>query len=188
MVDVPGVKQVLSPLRSEFLADTSWDNQLSEHDFLSTLLMTPSIDLALANGRISLVEELSLNKKARNFSRGGFFLKQDPVVKVVHYLLEQFDQWEDRLYHGLKRILVELIKPSNGQHQPTEGLFITMLNTSYLKIKLVETFFLPEGEEIIGEERPIAQQEYSKIITIGDKLDLNETPIFTEFLGTFKVK
>lgn len=188
MVEMPQVNGVVDPLRSEFIATASWESPLSEHDFLSTLLMTPSIDLALANGKISLSEELSLNKKARSFSRGGFFLKQDPVVKVVHYLLDQFEHWEDRFYRGLNSILITLLPPSNGHPNGGEGLFETMLNTPYLMIKLVETFFLPEGEEIMGRKRTMAAQEYQKLITIGNKLGFHETPFFQEFLNTFQIR
>ena len=187
MAELPSINQVVEDLRKEFLTATSWD-KVSHHDFLSSMLMAPSIDMALANGSISLVEELSLNKKARNFSKGGFFLKQDPVVKIVSHLVKQFDEWEERLYQGLRRILNILILPSNGHGQLGEGIFITMMNTSYLMIKLVETFFLPEGEEIINEERSIAQQEYSKLVSIGDKLELSHSPIFKEFLSTFQIK
>ena len=48
---------------------------LSEHDFLSLILMTPTVGIALANGSISLFEELALNKMARKMSKGGYFLK-----------------------------------------------------------------------------------------------------------------
>lgn len=191
LVNIPEVSAVVDDLRVQF-QKTSALEEISEHDFLSSMLMAPPIGMALANGTVSLLEELSLNKKARSFSKGGFFLKQDPVVQVVKYLMQQFDFWEDQFYEELRKIMAVVLVPSILPKMPEEegahGIFLTMMNTSYFHIKLLETFFLPEGEDIINCPRQVGLKEYQKLISIGEKLQLNKVPMFCKFLETFEVK
>ena len=58
--------------------------------------------MALANGSVSLFEELALNKKARKLSKGGYFLKKDPVVYAMKFLLDKYDIWEARFFEVLR--------------------------------------------------------------------------------------
>ncbi len=182
-MEIPEISSIVSELKKEFVVH---QENISNHDFLSSMLMAPPIAMALANGSVSLMEEMSLNKKARNFSKGGFFLKKDPVVRLVQQLIESFDRWEHKFYQALEDIVQRLLKANDSIKE--NDVFLVMLNTPYLIIKLIETFFLPEGEDIIDSQRPISKIEYEKMHWLGQKLALDQVPLFDKFLGTFEVK
>lgn len=185
LIEIPEVGAIVDELKQEFLAE---QEQVSDHDFLSSMLMAPPIAMALANGSISLIEEMGLNKKARNFSKGGFFLKKDPVVRLVQKLIDSFERWELKFYQALEGIVHKLLTPQNTNSNQEGPVFLVMLNTPYLIIKLIETFFLPEGEDIIDNQRPISKIEFEKMDWLGQKLALDEVPLFHKFLETFEVK
>jgi len=185
LIEIPEVGAIVDELKQEFLTE---QQQVSDHDFLSSMLMAPPIAMALANGSISLIEEMGLNKKARNFSKGGFFLKKDPVVRLVQQLIDSFERWELKFYQALEGIVHKLLTPERSNLNHEGPVFLVMLNTPYLIIKLIETFFLPEGEDIIDTQRPISKIEFEKMDWLGQKLALDEVPLFHKFLETFEVK
>ncbi|MGB3465403.1 MAG: hypothetical protein WBA74_09035, partial [Cyclobacteriaceae bacterium] len=80
MVERESILSAVNELKIDFLKTEAPYLEISDHDFLSLVMMTPTVGIALANGSVSLFEELALNRKARKLSKGGYFIKKDPVV------------------------------------------------------------------------------------------------------------
>ena len=76
--------------------------EISDHDFLSLIIMMPSISITLSTGDISLMEEMALNKKARTISKGGHYLKKDPVVYAMSFLVKSAAKWEDQFFETIR--------------------------------------------------------------------------------------
>jgi hypothetical protein len=191
LVEIPEIRTVVKPIYEGFIRQEKQFEHLSLHDFLSGLLITPSIALAMVDGTTSLFEELTLNKKARRFSKGGFFLQQDPVVRMVTYLRGNFHQWETKFMAGIKEILKEVIPERShikcSDFQEEQPMFQSLMKTPYILVRFLETFFLPEGEEITNK-RIISPLEFEKINSLGDQLQLAELNLFRNFIKTFEVK
>ena len=192
LLDISDVYNIVADLHQTFTEAEEGLKNISIHDFLSGMLMLPSIALARVDGTTSLFEELSLNKKARRFSKGGFFLQQDPVVKMVSLLQTSFGQWETKFFKSLSKILTVVIPEITpggitNEHKQENDIFLSVMNSSYILIKLLETFFLPEGEEITNKRR-ISELEHQAITSIGDQLQLSDIPSFKSFIKTFEVK
>jgi len=187
---IPDVQDVVEKLHRTFREEECEFREISLHDFFSGMLMAPSIALAGVDGATSLFEELSLNKKARVFSKGGYFLRQDPVVNMVTHLQSKFQLWESRFFKGINKILIAVIPEIYaGENSKTKdlGYFLAVMKSSYILIKFLETFFLPEGEEITNKRR-ISILEHQKIISIGNQLQLSEIGSFRNFVKTFEIK
>jgi hypothetical protein len=191
LLDIPEVKRIVHQLHQAFTEEETELRDISLHDFLSGVLLAPSVALAQVDGTTSLFEELSLNKKARRFSKGGFFLRHDPVVKMIMLLQTRFQHWEQRFFQALKRILktvVPEISSDYEQHNVNANQpFTLFMNSSYILIRFLETFFLPEGEEISNKRR-ISYLEFQKITSIGKQLRLSKLGSFRNFVTTFEVK
>ena len=97
-------------LKKDFLKAEAQFLDIGDDDFVALMLLAPSVGVALANGSISLFEELSLNKKARFLSRGSYFLKKDPIVHGLKYLIKQFDQWESKCYAFVKLVMFSTLR------------------------------------------------------------------------------
>ena len=61
MIEIPEVLETIITSRKEFIEKEANFLEISEHDFLSLVMMTPTVGMALANGTVSLLEELALN-------------------------------------------------------------------------------------------------------------------------------
>ena len=191
LLDIPEVSRIVHQLHQAFTEEETELRDISLHDFLSGVLLAPSVALAQVDGTTSLFEELSLNKKARRFSKGGFFLRHDPVVKMIILLQTRFQHWEQRFFQALKQILktvVPEISSDYEQHNGDSTQPVTLfMNSSYILIRFLETFFLPEGEEISNKRR-ISYLEFQKITSIGEQLRLSKLGSFRNFVTTFEVK
>jgi hypothetical protein len=190
LLDIPEVKVIVEPLHLSFIEEEQPINNISLNDFFSGLLLTPSVALAQVDGTTSLFEELSLNKKARRFSKGGFLLHHDPVIKMINHLQTSFKHWEQRFLEALNKILgVVVPEISNVSRAATDTRvsFHTFMHASYILIRLLETFFLPEGEEITNKRR-VSNLEYQKISSIAENLQLSSIVFFQNFIKTFEVK
>lgn len=192
LLEIPEVRRTVEKLCDQFKEEEREFNNLNLHDFLSGMLMTPSVALAMVDGATSLFEELSLNKKARRFSKGGFFLQQDPVVKMVIYVKSRLHRWEDKILEELRKILQVVVPEiSNGLSSNSavrdQVTFLEVMRSSYILIKFLETFFLPEGEEITNK-RHITAMEHQKVRDIGSQLGLSGLDSFQNFIKTFEVK
>ena len=170
--------------------------ELSDHDFLSLVLLTPSVGISLANDSVSFFEEMALNKKARKLSFGGYFLKADPVVHAMGYLINHYDIWKDKFYGLLRDImhdgldLDKLKKEEVADENLTPNKFRKeLLKAPYGFVRFMASFFCSEDDQIINvERRSISKIEYERILTIGKSLELNDIPIFRHFCATYTVK
>lgn len=181
-------------LKKDFVKTEAPYLEINDHDFFSLVMMAPIVGIALANGSVSLFEELALNKKARKLSKGGYFLKKDPVVDAMKFLIKKYDVWEDRFCEVLKKAMVltfdknSLIVPFDPNAEVSESAYkLAVLNTPYILIRYISSFFLEQDEDIINK-RTIGQKEYERLQHIGKKLDLDKLPIFHMFCKTFTVK
>lgn len=194
LLEFPEVRQKVEDLKQDFKDNELPLLDISNHDFLSLALLTPTIDLALANGNISLMEEMAINQKARKMSKGGYFLQTDPVVYTLKYLIKKFDYWHDKFY-GF--VIFLLNKTSNVEHlkyvedmerEVSEFEFErNLLHSPYILIQYMSTFFINDIEQITVPKK-ISQLEYEKILEIGRKLEIDKYVIFKGFCQTFTVK
>lgn len=193
IIENTNIKGEVSALKKRFLKAESPLYKMTDHDFLSLILLTPHVGLALANGSVSLFEELSLNKKARKFSKGGTFLRKDPVVHAMNLLINSFEKWEDEFLEALHSVMYQtfekdhLLLKEEVENLPSEAFDHLIMKTPYIFVKYLKAFFLTE-EDAITIERKINAVEYDKILFVGKKLELDEVAIFKLFCATFNVK
>lgn len=194
LIEIPEVLEAVVEARKDFIQNEVSMLEISEHDFLSLIMMTPPVGIARANGSVSLFEELALNKMARKMSKGGFFLKLDPVAHAMKYLIKSYDQWEMSFY-GVIKICMECTFNASTipLHQGQEGeqtlthFARQLMGVPYAMVRFISSFFLHEESELV-EERNISRVEYEKILDIGNKLGIDQYAIFHSFCNTFQVK
>lgn len=181
-------------LKKDFLRTEATFLDIGDDDFVSLMLMAPSIGVALANGSISLFEELSLNKKARFLSRGSYFLKKDPIVHGMKYLIKNFDTWESRCYDFVKLVMNSTINKNaviqqtiNDPASSTGDFSQDILNAPYIFVKFLSFLFLEEEDDLLNTRR-ISTIEYDKVKSIGDKIGIGDIPLFQLFCTTFEVR
>lgn len=188
------ILQAISDLKKDFIQAEAKFLEISDHDFLGLILLSPSVGVALANNTISFAEEMKLNKRARKASKGGFFLQKDPVVHAMKYLISGFDKWEDRFYDvvkvtinscfGSKEKYQQFVKSSTA----SSGDFNkNLMTTPYILLRVVSTLFLDEDEDIL-KKRTVLSVESDKILEIGKKLDIADLPVFKQFFENLEIK
>lgn len=192
-ISIAEIKEPLIELKKRFIIEDAKYLEISDHDFLSLVLMTPAVSVAYANGSISLFEEIALNKMARKMSKGGYFLKSDPVSKGMKFLIKGFEKWEDAF---LDMIIICMestfdkssVKSFSGEKEPTFDDFSReLMGAPFILIRYISSFFLHGDVEIV-EKHSINKQEYEKVLSLGKKLKLDELNIFKAFLKTYNVK
>lgn len=195
MMELPDLQKATFELKKSFIRSEAPYLELSDHDFFSLVMMAPMVGIAKADGTISLFEELSLNKKARKLSRGGYFMKKDPVVYGMKFMIKKFEDWEDQFYDLLNKTMHETfnMKDLEVSDPPIESVSYEeykreVLITPYILIRFISSFFLENDEDIINSKRTIGRSEYNSMVRIGEKLGLNKLRIFQMFCKTFEVK
>ncbi len=164
---------------------------LDDGDFFSLLLLAPAIGLAMANGSISLYEELALNKKARHFSKGNYFLRKDPISEGMSKFINDFAQFEQPSYELLASVLANalahypggVLRPAQTEFDPPD-FRVVLFNGPYVVVKMLGTLFLND-EDLILQPRGISRIEYDKLVVIGQHLGLGNTEIFQAFCQTY---
>jgi hypothetical protein len=181
-------------LKKDFIRNEAPYLEIDDQDFFSLVLMAPIVGIALADGNVSLFEELALNKKARKLSKGGYFMKKDPVVHAMKFLISKYDQWEEKFFDVLKLVMSKTFDKSALMHQFDPDMEVTssvykreVLATPYILIRFISSFFLEQDEDIINN-RNISKVEYERLLDIGKKLELDQVPVFYMFCKTFNVK
>ncbi|MEH0154610.1 hypothetical protein V6R21_10760 [Limibacter armeniacum] len=181
-------------LKRDFLKTEDSFMDIGDSDFISLVLMAPTIGVTLANGSVSLYEELSLNKKVRKLSRRSFFLNSDALTQSVKYLVKNFSKWEDRFYKVIKTTMHSSLKRNNvvlntlkNPEALTGDIRRDILNTPYIFVKFLSFLFLEEDDDLLNE-RTINKVELDKIVEIGEKLEIDNVPIFQAFCYTFRVR
>lgn len=195
ILEDPEVLEVVQQLKHDFREREAPYLDISDHDFLSLIIMMPSIAISLAAGDLSLLEEMALNKKARTISNGGYYLKKDPVVYAMKFLIGNAAEWEDRFLSTIKMLMEKtfdrtLINDDDTDHSKiSESEFKRrLMNAPYMFIRFLHSFFWDDTHEDLSDRRQISKVEFAKVKEIGEKLDLSKTIIFKKFLDTFDVK
>lgn len=193
-LEVPEVTDAVIAAKAEFKSKQVEFLDLSDHDFLSLIMMTPTVGLALANGSISLFEELALNKMARKMSKGGYFLKIDPVAHGMKYLMNDYDTWELPFFETIKVVMNKTFNKSSiieidseFKEETVKSFARELMYMPYIFVRFLSSFFLHDENDLV-ETRGISKVEFDKIQDIGIKLDLTELHFFKSFIKTFKVK
>ncbi|MFT4834192.1 MAG: hypothetical protein ACI8WP_000951 [Flavobacteriaceae bacterium] len=196
MIELPEVLAATQALKKDFCRTEAPYLEISDHDFFSLIMMAPTLGIALADGSVSLFEEIALNKKARKLSKGGYFMKKDPVVYAMKFLLKKYDIWSDKFFNVLiiamhasfnigkleKAVFDESREVEYGEYKKE------VLNMPYILIRFIASFFLENDEEIISTNRYIDRNEYLQMLKIGEQLGLNKLPVFHMFMLTFDQK
>lgn len=189
------IEKKTKALKDEFIEKEAPFLEISDHDFLSLILLTPSVGIALANESVSLIEEMALNKKARKYSKGGYFLKQDPVVTSMSYLIKHYDIWAD-IFYGHLKVLVEilldkeeLMKSTIHRDDSTDEEFcVEIMRAPFILVRFISSFLSNSEDEDLAAERKVVQVEYDRIIEILEKVGLVEIPIVAKHITKLVVK
>ncbi len=189
-----GVEEKVEKLKLAFKEGEVQLLDMINHDFLSMALLTPTIELALANGNISLMEEMAINQKARKLSKGGYFLQSDPVVYTLKFFIKNFNEWRNRFYellHSVIELTCDLGKlevfEGHEERVPDFEFERNLLHAPYIFAQYMSTFFINDIEQTTIQKK-ISQIEYEKILEIGRKLKIDHLVIFRGFCQTFTVK
>jgi len=194
MMEYPEVQEATLALKKSFLKQEAPYLEIGDEDFFSLVVMTPTIGIAMADGNISLFEEMALNKKARKLSKGGYFMKKDPVVYAMKYLIKNYYNWSDQFFEVLKTTIYTTCKLDQLDKKPFDPekevdykeYKKAVLEAPYLLIRFLASFFLENDEDIINKNHKIKKSEYQRLILIGEKLELDKVPVFQMFCQTFK--
>lgn len=194
LIEIPEINVALTPLKGEFINREAPMLDISDHDFLALVIMTPSVGVALANGSISLFEELALNKMARRMSLGGYFLKTDPVVHAMKFLIKRFDIWEERFFEMIRLTMdVSFDRKALANEKrrdfadPIKIFAQDLMGVPHIFVNFLSSFVLTDESLTVGQ-RSISSVEYNKLKDIGERLELMDFPVFQSFLDTFDVK
>lgn len=196
MVELPEVLEATQALKKDFCRNEAPYLDISDHDFFSLVMMAPTVGVALADGSVSLFEELALNKKARKLSKGGYFMKKDPVVYAMKFLLKKYDIWAEKFFHVISVAMhasFDMHKLETKAFDESKAVTYTeykkaVLSTPYILIRFIASFFLENDEEIISTNRHIGRNEYLQMLKIGEMMGLNKLPVFQMFCKTFDQK
>ena len=138
---------------------------------------------------------MALNKKARTISKGGYYLKKDPVVYAMSFLVKNASEWEDRFFQTIKLAMAKSFDKSLIEGEDLDSAKISerefkkrLMNAPYMFIRFLHSFFWDDTHEDLSDKRRISKVEFKKVQEIGIKLDLSKTIIFRKFLDTFDVK
>ncbi|GAA0194106.1 hypothetical protein GCM10009122_57330 [Fulvivirga kasyanovii] len=194
MIEIPAIHEATVAIKKDFISTEASMLDISEHDFLSLIMMTPAMGLTLSNGSVSLFEELGLNKMARKMSKGGYFLKVDPVAHAMKFALKNFDAWEDKFLQAIRismdaTIDMQVLKNLKGSNleDPVKSFARDLMTVPYIFVRFLSTMILNDEADIV-DHRSISQVEYNKVIDIGKKLKIDDLPVFESFCRTFDVK
>lgn len=194
MIEIEEIKQATVAVKRQFIDEEANFLDISDHDFLSLIMVTPAIGVALANGSISLFEELALNKMARKMSKGGYFMKTDPVAHAMKFVVKNFDKWEKE-FLGIVETCMDATfdrtqlkeLTSNESGDVIKDFARDLMKVPYIFVRFLSTMVLNDESDIV-ERRSISKVEYEKIEDIGVQLHINDIPVFRSFCGTFEVR
>lgn len=196
LLELPEVKEANLTLKKDFLRNEAPYMEISDHDFFSLVMMSPTVGMAMADGNISFFEEHALNKKARKLSKGGYFLKKDPVEYAMKFLIKKFDNWRDKFFGVLRLTMQKSLDMDSLKKQPFdkdekvsyEVYKKEVLTSPHILIRYISSFFLENEEDVISNRRHIGKDEYHRLLKIGEELGLGGVPVFQMFCKTFELK
>lgn len=195
LLKYPGILDKLDTLKQQFIDEEAEYLEIEAHDFLALILMTPSVGIALSNGSVSLFEEMALNKKARKLSKGGYFLKKDPVVFAMEHLIKGYDKWSPIFYESIKNLMHKTIDvdtwlDKNFKIEDTDESeqFVHVLKSPFIVVRFLTSFFMNDEEEDIFSDRKISQIEYDRVNDIAVQLGFNDFPIYHIYHSRLVIK
>jgi hypothetical protein len=195
ILEDPEVLESVQKLKHDFREKEAPYLDISDHDFLSLIIMMPSVLISLSTGELSLLEEMALNKKARSISKGEYYINKDPVVYAMGFLISSADEWEDRFLETIGLAMEKSFDRSLINDEDVDNSDVSnrefkkmLMNAPFMFIRFLHSFFWDDTHEDLSDKRKISMSELKKIKEIGDKLDLSKTIIFRKFLDTFDVK
>lgn len=192
----PQIQALVMDTRKKFVLREAEFLEIGDHDFLSLIMITPSIGIALANDNIGLFEELALNKMARKMSKGAYRFKKDPVAHAMKYLINNYDYWEMPFLSVIKQCLnyslknKQLVNTTSAEAKtddPLTGFVQHLMETPYSLVIFMTSFFLHDEKKLV-QQREVSKTEYEKILDLMKKLELDHYPVMQSFLNTFRVK
>ncbi|WP_462249717.1 hypothetical protein [Ekhidna sp.] len=194
MIEYPEVKEATKALKKDFLKTEAPYLEINDEDFFSLVIMAPTIGIAMADGKITLFEEMALNKKARKLSKGGYFMKKDPVVYAMKFLIKNYYNWSDKFMDVLKLTIkvtcgldsLDLGRPPKEGEIDYNEYRRAVLHSPYLLIRFIASFFLENDEDIINQNHKIGKEEFQRLLLIGEKLELDKIPVYQMFCKTFQ--
>ncbi len=191
-------ERILAPtiaLKAKFIEDAAPFLEISDHDFLSLVLLTPSVGIAYANDSISLMEEMALNKKARKYSKGGYFLKSDPVVSAMSVLIKHYKDWSEAFLGHLKMLTdllldKDMLRSSKINEPGTtdEQYCVEILKAPFILVRFISSFLSNADNEDLTIERKVMQVEYDVIIDILTKIDIIDIPLVQKHLTKLVIR
>ena len=195
MMEIREIQQSTFELKKYFIKSEAPYLELSDHDFFSLVMMAPTVGIAKADGKVTLFEELALNKKARKLSKGGYFMKKDPVVYGMKFMIKKYEDWESNFLDLLNKTMhatFDMKSLETDNPPPNEVTYEDykqeVLRSPYILIRFIASFFLENDEDIINKQRTIGQSEYRAMVKVGEKLGLNKILVFQMFCRSFDVK
>ncbi|MEO9873167.1 hypothetical protein [Ekhidna sp.] len=194
MLEYSEVKEAALTLKKDFLKTEAPYLEIGDEDFFSLIVMAPTIGIAMADGKITLFEEMALNKKARKLSKGGYFMKKDPVVYAMKFLIKNYYNWSDKFMDVLKTTIQVTCDLDNTIKTPLDAKAEVdyheyrqaVLHSPYLLIRFIASFFLDNDEDIINKNHTIGKSEFQRMMLIGERLELDRVPVFQMFSKTFQ--
>ena len=187
------IHQEVKRLKKEFKKNEAPNLELNDHDFLSLVLMIPTIGIAMANKSISFKEEMELNKKARRASKGAFFMKKDPVVHAMKFLIKKYEDYEEEFYGLIVTILDKFVDMQTLEKGDIDTLSdqefrVKVMKAPFLFVRIMRAFFLAGADEDVTMGRKFSEMEFGKLKEIGVRLNIQDTVLFKKFLSTIDVK
>ncbi|MEM7551405.1 MAG: hypothetical protein AAF363_17115 [Bacteroidota bacterium] len=194
MIEDEIILEAIQNLKKDFIKKEARFLDISDHDFLSLIFLTPTLGVALANDDVNLKEELALNKKARKLSKGNYFLKKDPVVTGMQFCIKNYNYWEEHFLSVIRTVMDRTMNLEDA-HEITKNAPLKNLSDykkvilicPYILVRYICAFFLEEDEDIFTP-RPIKKSEFDVLKELGQKLKIDHLPIFKGFCEfTFNV-
>ena len=189
------ISDITVQLREEFVENCAPYLEITNHDFMSLAILVPTIGVALANGSVSLIEEMALNKKARKLSKGGYWMKKDPVVSAMGHLITNYDDWSEKFLDYLKLITErsydksELMESNVHLGDVSDKEFvIEVLQTPFIFIRFLSSFFHNDEDENFVAERSISKTEYDRMMYMADRIGFSDVPIFKKYITKLIIK
>jgi len=191
----PEIAKATARLKEDFIEKEAPFLEITDHDFLSLILLTPTVGIALANGSISFMEEMALNKKARKYSKGGYFMKQDPVVSALSYLMKHYDEWSAMFYSHIKLLIDIMIDKESlmsskiaDEGVSDEEYTVELLKSPFILVRIISSFLSNAEDEDLCTERKLPQDELDRILDILQQVDLINIPLVKRHLSKLIVK
>ena len=121
-------------------------------------------------------------------------MKKDPVVYAMKFLMKKYDEWSDKFYEVLKLAMHKSFDMSSMEVQDFdeskevsyEDYKFAILDSPYILIRFISSFFLESDEDIIRKRRNIGKNEYVRLVQIGEKLGLQKLRVYQMFVKSFE--